>query len=260
MRVALAIIAMAAAGCASAKTGGSSGPDGSSSHPDAAGHSPDANVTAPDARPIDANTCPTQPCSLAPQCGCTGGMACDISSTNVNMTACRGVSTPGATGNTCASANDCAAGYVCVGDGTNDSCEKYCTSNADCGSPRGQCVIQLTSGNPPTPIPNAVTCSSNCDPTSLSNPLCPPSWTCDLFQSAYNQQTYDIVDCRKAGTVGAGGTCSASMPCATGYTCATVGTSSTCHRITNFNSPSCSGVLEFNPPFTVGGTEYGVCP
>jgi hypothetical protein len=93
---------------------------------------------------IDGNGCATQPCDIPTQCGCGATQACDINFMTFMGTACRAVTTPGMTGNTCAAGTDCARGFVCVGDGTNDDCEKYCSTNADCTAPRGQCVIQLT--------------------------------------------------------------------------------------------------------------------
>jgi hypothetical protein len=234
--------------------------DGNNTHPDS------NQVTDPDANvgPIDANTCPTQPCTLDPQCGCASNQACDIDFTDLMGNACRGVTAQGMAGSTCTAVTDCAGGYVCVGDGTNDSCEKYCASTADCGSPRGQCVIQLTNGG--TPITGATTCSSNCDPAAASNPLCPASWSCDLFTAAFMGTTYDISDCRKAGTLTQGQTCDpVSAPCASRFSCVNTG-SNVCARICNRTtggtecsaSPgtTCTG---FTTPFVVGTTEYGVC-
>src|SRR5205807_951946 len=61
---------------------------------------PDAKPGAPDARPVDAradaNNCTTQPCTLAPQCGCdmAAGQTCDIDPATNNSTICRHVNTP----------------------------------------------------------------------------------------------------------------------------------------------------------------------
>ena len=261
MRLALVAIALAA-GCAHGSAGnnsdakGSGGSDGSGS----------GQIDAPlpiDAA-IDGNGCATQPCDIATQCGCATSQACDIDSMTLMGTACRAVTTPGVVTNTCASATDCAAGYVCVGDGTNDACEKYCQSNTDCTAPRGQCVIQLTDQNS-NPITGAVVCSSNCNPAAVTNATtCPSGWSCDLFTATFNGATDDIVDCRKAGTAGQNAACSATVACAAGYSCVNNGSSNVCARICqpNGGGPTCPGVttcLSFQTAFVVGGTEYGVC-
>jgi len=236
-------------------------------NPDGHGNGGDSGGTGDSGRPIDAaidgNGCATQPCDIATQCGCASGSACDIDPMNLMATACRAVTMPGMQTSTCPADTDCAAGWVCVGDGTNDACEKYCTSNAQCTAPRGQCVLQLTdqSGNP---ITGAVVCTSNCDPAAINNAAnCPTGWSCDLFTSMYNATTYDIADCRKAGTAGENAACSTTVACAAGYSCVNNGTSNVCARIckppSNNGCPGVTTCLSFQTPFVVGGTEYGVC-
>jgi hypothetical protein len=254
MRLALLAIAVL---CACAKgsatqadsnTGGGKG-DGTGSG--------DASV---DAKSIDAsNGCAVQPCSIEPQCGCTdpGHPACDLGSGSSN--ACRFATPAGVEGHTCTAPTECAAQYTCVGGGGNFSCEKYCTSNTDCIAPRGQCVIQLTDGT--NPIPGAVVCSSNCDPASTTNALCPSGWTCDLFSATYMTVDHSIADCRLAGSAGNGAACSTTVACAAGYSCVNTG-SDVCKKICNktMNTGCTSGsCMSFTTPVTIGGTEYGVC-
>jgi hypothetical protein len=74
----------------------------------------DAAVPVDAAVPIDANGCATQPCSLAPQCGCTAPLTCDIDFTDLMGTACRAVNVPGTETSTCTTFSECAAGYVCA--------------------------------------------------------------------------------------------------------------------------------------------------
>jgi hypothetical protein len=237
----------------------------------------DAPPGTPDAPPADAapdaNNCTTQPCTLAPQCGCPTGQSCDVNPTTLMGNVCRAVNTPGRETNTCGSFSECDVGYVCIGDGTNDNCHKYCTSNADCASPRGQCVIQLTDNStPPKAIPGAVTCSSDCDPsTANASAYCPASWKCGLFSATYptgSTTTYDIADCEIAGTGTEGASCQNGSAgddtkCAANYTCATKnGTTFTCGKVVKYLTGSCPGgtsLYEFNPALTIGGTEYGVC-
>jgi hypothetical protein len=262
MRVAIVAIALLF-GCAKASTAAQSDGapgDGAAGGSDSAGGPRDAAKM--DAA-IDADLCPTLPCSLAPQCGCTGATpACDLGSGNT--TACRAAGT-GTETTTCQADTTCSTGYVCVGDGTNNSCEKYCASGADCTGPRGQCVDQLVDSSS-MPIPGAVVCSSNCDPSQVTNATCPSGWTCDLFTSTYMTTTYNIVDCRKAGTATQGQTCSTTVACAAGYTCVNTGTSMVCAKIcTPPSNTGCPGVTtcgSFQTPFKVPnttGTEYGAC-
>ena len=262
MRLALLAIAVL---CACAKgsatqadsnTGGGGKGDGTGSGVDAAIDSPDAS-----------NGCAVQPCSITPQCGCTdpGHPACDLGSGSTN--ACRAAVTTGVEGTACTAAAGCAAGYTCVGGGGNFSCEKYCASNTDCIAPRGQCVIGLTDGSG-SAIAGAVVCSSNCDPSTATNSLCPSGWTCDLFGSTYMGTTYNIADCRLAGTQGNGASCTpngttAGTTCAAGYSCVNTG-SNVCKKICNKTANTgCSGTggtcTSFTTPDMIGGTEYGVC-
>ncbi len=217
-----------------------------------------------DAMPIDGSTCPTTPCDLHAQCGCGAGQACDIDFSDLDGTACRGVATAGDENDTCTAINQCAVGHVCLGDGTNSSCAEYCDADADCNAPRGQCVIQLNNASS-QPIPGAVVCSSNCNPATTANPLCPTGWTCDLFSATFGGTDHDIVDCRVTGARQLDQTCSATMACAAGLTCTNTGTSSICLKVctrpagTECATVSGSTCTSFNPTFVVGGSEYGVC-
>lgn len=241
----------------------------------------DAKPGAPDAKPpdamVDANTCSVQPCTLAPQCGCPLNQSCDIDPTDLMGNVCRAVNTPGVETNTCASFGDCARGYVCIGDGTNDSCKRYCTSNSECGTPRGQCVIQIVDTTQAA-IPGAVVCSSNCDPLGNAATYCPSGWKCGIFNAQYpinTGPTYDISDCEITGAGGQGADCTiaGSNPpngddtkCAANQMCTTLtGTTFQCRHVCNHASPGvvCSNLgktcIGFNPVLTIGGTEYGVC-
>jgi hypothetical protein len=278
MRAVLIAFTLALAACATSSPGGadidaSGGGDDDDDQPAIDANNTttpiDANnVNAPDADPgaPDANTtssCPTSPCDLVEQCGaCTPGtQACDVDFTDLMGTACRGITAQGDSNDTCPAITDCAAGYVCVGDGTNDSCKEYCDADADCGSPRGQCVIQLTDQSS-NPIAGAVVCSSNCEPASASNPTCPTGWGCDLFTATFNTVDHDIADCRVNGTRTQGQTCGAAGACAAGLTCVNNGTD-VCGKICKRPAGSeCTGgttCYGFNPAFTIATQEYGVC-
>jgi hypothetical protein len=257
MRRMLVVAALALLGCARA---GSPEPeqDAPPVHP----------IDAPldiDAPGIDAQVCSTSPCDIQTQCGCDSTMACDVDFSDLMGTACRGKVDTGVEGTSCGGAlgspQQCARKYICIGSGSNRSCERYCATNADCVQPRGQCVIQVTGNG--QPIPGAVTCSSNCDPSSATNALCPTNWTCDLFTATFQSATHNIVDCRVAGPVALNGTCSATMGCAAGLTCITQGAAMKCAKIckppANTGCPGVTTCSSFSTPFTVAGTEYGVC-
>lgn len=224
------------------------------------------SVDAPiDTTSIDAEVCATQPCDLQTQCGCPTTQACDLDFSDLMGTACRNQVDTGTEGTSCGgtfgSPQKCARKYICLGDSTNRSCKHYCASNADCMGPRGQCVIQVTANN--QPVPNAVTCSSNCDPSAASNPLCPAAWTCDLFTATFMTVAHPIVDCRVAGAAGQGATCSTTVGCAAGLSCITQGAVMKCAKIckppANTGCPGGTTCMSFGTPFSVGGTEYGAC-
>lgn len=217
---------------------------------------------APPDTGIDATVCAMSPCDIPSQCGCTDTQACDIDFSDFMGNACRVKADTGVEGHTCGGLNGpCARKYVCLGSGSNRSCERYCAADSDCIGPRGQCVIQITANN--QPIPGAVTCTSNCDPAAASNPLCPPSWTCDLFTATFQAVDHQIVDCRPAGAATQNQACSATVACAAGLTCVTQGTAMKCAKVctppANTGCPGGTTCTAFGTPFTVGGTQYGAC-
>lgn len=209
-----------------------------------------------DARP-DGNGCATQPCDILSQCGCASFESCDLNDTDT-ATACRGTS-GGKEGASCAVATACAGLYTCAFFENSGNCERYCAKDADCIAPRGLCATQLlNSAN--QPIPGALLCTSNCDPTATSDPLCPAGWACSLT----NEGPRDVVDCLPAGTGTQGQVCSDTVLCAPGYTC-TVPASGpslcrrTCAPPANTGCPASTTCAAFTPPFVVGGMQYGIC-
>lgn len=251
MRLVLLVFALSA--CATASSGTSDGN----------GTRDDGGVI--DSAP-DANTCATQPCSILPQCGCGGNNACDIDGSDLMGTACRQIMSPGMESNTCTGPRDCAGGYVCLGAGAA-SCHKYCAQNTDCGAPRGQCVIDITSNNMVIPgIPPA--CSSNCDPTSTNPAECPSTHKCGLFTATHNGSPVKISDCSKAGTGVQATSCKVGTAgddtlCGKGYLCTTLdgGTNFNCRRICQTSASNCGTrtCKSFTTPHTINGVEYGVC-
>jgi hypothetical protein len=249
-----ALLALALTACASASNGTT----------DSNGSPGDGGVV--DSVP-DANTCAVQPCSILPQCGCAADSACDIDTSDLMGGACRAITSPGVSSNTCNGPKDCDRGYVCLGPTGSASCHKYCSQDTDCGTSRGQCVIDIASGGNVIPgVPPA--CSSECDPTS-TNPLeCPPTHTCSLFTTTHNGAQIKISDCSKAGTgvqttsckVGTAGDDSL---CGKGYLCTTLdgGSNFNCRRICQVTASNCGArtCKTFTTPYTIKGVEYGVC-
>src|SRR5678816_3168401 len=92
---------------------------------------------------IDGNGCPVQPCTILPQCGCPGLSACDLDVLIGAGTSCRTISTQGRETDACDSLDDCDKGYVCLGPAGSGSCKKYCNADAECGTPRGRCAMDV---------------------------------------------------------------------------------------------------------------------
>jgi hypothetical protein len=205
----------------------------------------------------DGNGCATQPCDILTQCGCASLESCDLNDTDTG-TACRGTS-GGKEGASCGAAAACAARYTCGFIGDRGNCMQYCATDGDCIAPRGQCATQLVnSAN--QPIPGPLLCTSNCDPTATSDPLCPADWACVLSTEGSRK----VVDCVPAGTGTQGQVCSDTAPCAPGYTCAVPASGPslcrrTCAPPANTGCPAPTTCAAFTPPFVVGGTQYGVC-
>jgi len=220
---------------------------------------------------IDSNGCPVQPCTILPQCGCAGSSACDLDALIGAGTSCRAVNSPGRETASCNSLEDCDKGYVCLGNSVYASCKKYCMVDADCGTPRGRCALDIRSGGQVVAgIPPA--CSSNCDPTSTNPPECPSTFKCNLFTANHNNTQVQIADCSLAGPGTQGADCKAGTNgddtrCAKSFSCTTTdgGTTFKCRRFcTNpgtTQSAQCSNqaCIAFSPPIMLAGVSYGVC-
>ena len=227
---------------------------------------PPADTAKPIDAAIDGNGCSAQPCSILPQCGCAATSACDVDTTDNMGTACRPVNVPGKETSTCSGLDKCDKAYVCLGGATYATCKKYCMANADCGTPRGRCAIDISSGGMPIAgIPSA--CSSNCNPIATTAPECPANYKCGLFTATHNGSPVPIADCSPAGAGTQGASCGTTLGndamCAPGYLCTTVTAGSyQCRRICNKTANTgCTGTqtcLGFSTPQTID-IEYGVC-
>ena len=229
----------------------------------------DSNVRHDGAVQMDANNCATQPCDILSQCGCGSG-ACDIDGSDLVGTACRMITTPGHAGDACGGPGDCDKDFVCLGGSGDASCHKYCASTADCTSPRGMCIIDITNGtNPIQGVPPA--CTSNCDPLDAATPGCATGLRCSIFSTTHMGSAYNYTDCEAVGTGTQGTNCKVGTNgddtlCKTGFFCTTVngGANFNCRKYCTLNPAGgqCTGgltCLAFNPILTVVGVEYGVC-
>jgi len=215
---------------------------------------------------IDAIECAMQPCSILPQCGCDGVRACDVDTSDGMGTACRSILEPGHEDTSCSTLDRCDQGYVCLGGASSGSCKKYCATDTDCGTPRGRCAIDISSGGQPVSgIPSA--CSSNCNPLATGQaPECPTGYKCGLFTSTHAGTNVKIADCTPAGAGTQNSPCGTTTGneamCASGYLCTSVGNGFQCRRICNkATGAGCTGsqtCLGFTTPHTID-IEYGVC-
>lgn len=235
-----------------------------------------------DGPPVGGGNCEDGTCDVYQQCGCAPDQACDLdgSSLATGATECREVASPGQTESNCDAADQCAAGYSCLG--VPGQCRKMCDEDADCGS--GRCVVQVIFENDSggyEDVPNALACTKPCVPNSPFDSGCPrdPAMGCRVFTqdpdgNFGNGDEFDYTDCTQSGAGGDTFDCTelGDANCVSGFGCYVI----TYEDDTEFNecrqicvvsvagvaqengcgSGSCNG---FNPPSLVGDTEYGVC-
>ena len=259
------------AACASAKAGsGGDASNGSGTDASGSGSADANNSTGP-----DANSCSHQPCSLAPQCGCASGSACDLDNANLATggTVCVTAGT-GMEASTCTGDTACAPGYTCVG--SPSRCEKWCSGDNDCTSgPGALCIINIVYGTPQMNVPGAKVCTTDCDPSSKTPAGCPATWGCHIYQENGGAMRL-VTDCDPPGAGGVGASCATngSRDCQAGLDCINVtrGTVTTpeCHPSCYCPSNNCaagsctafsgSGSCQaFTTPVIIGTREYGVC-
>jgi hypothetical protein len=187
-------------------------------------------------------------CGLFPQCGCTGGKNCDVTTTD-GKTQCVAAGSVGVN-EACSKMGECGVGTSCIG----GLCRPFCKTNSDCTS--GACkpaTYTPTGSTTPMEVPGLTTCFTSCNPLS-------PSGSC-------GSQSCTILDdgtsaCIAAGSGTTKGSCSDSNPyCAAGYVC--VGTGDCLKWCRVGSSTDCSGTsgtcTGFSTPVMYMGAEYGVC-
>jgi len=245
------------------------------------GATDDAAVDGPGVDAIDASTCARSPCDILGQAGCEARparpvWALDFTMLTTGATKCRARNTTvaGDETTTCTMTTTCAPAHVCVG----GRCRRYCDDDLDCPGAGGLCIIDLTQGTPPMPIPGApATCSTDCVPTAATNVTCPATWACHVFLDdptpatpASGDERY-LSDCLAPPATGGGvgATCTGNQACAAGLDCVTLNPGGTVCRPTcacpggncaagtcPASTGSCRG---FNPPVVIGTATYGTC-
>jgi hypothetical protein len=112
-----------------------------------------------------------------------------------------------------------------------------------------------------TTIPNAETCSKNCDPISSTG--CPAGWGCHPYHNT--TPVVDLTDCDPAGGGGQNAVCTDNTSCQAGYSCVNVGGATPdlrCLKNCVYPSGTCpspSSCAGYVDPPVIGGVEYGVC-
>ncbi|HWM84705.1 MAG TPA: hypothetical protein VNO33_02680 [Kofleriaceae bacterium] len=179
--------------------------------------------------PAGGGGCEGESCDVYQQCGCSAGQACDLDGADLasGATECREVASPGQTQSNCDAADQCAAGYSCLGD--PGQCRKMCDEDGDCGA--GYCVVQVVFENDEgafEDVPNARACTKQCTPEAGFDSGCPsePDLGCRVFTDdpdgeAGSGDERDYTDCTPSGTGRDTADCSQNgdADCAPGFGC-----------------------------------------
>jgi hypothetical protein len=158
----------------------------------------------------------------------------------------------------------CSPGTVCVNvSSTVATCDKFCSTDADCTAPGGLCLVQLDDGSGMA-IPGVTLCTANCNP--ITNAGCPVAGTaCQLLQETMGAMSF-LTDCEGAGTGTHNTPCDPTMNnCAPKFGCFNTGTAqnpnNVCLKYCNAANPfSCPGLQTcIDIGVNLGGVEYGAC-
>ena len=184
-------------------------------------------------------------CELVSQCGCGPAEACD----NDQAPTCRPAG--GARqGDVCTAAEDCAAGFTCLGPAGGRACRRFCDDDSVCEGGGGLCNIDI-GGRP------QLVCTTDCDPVSSAG--CAAGWGCS---ASFNNNTDRWhTSCHIGGAGTQDDPCSSLSDCAPGFHC--VGLSPPfCARSCIVGSSSCSGgrtCTGFSGGAVIDGVEHGAC-
>ena len=248
MRAFVAVLGLAVA-CTSGEPASSAGDAATSSEPDGGD---------------EGEVCPASPCSIAQQCGCPDGDACDLDPSRLasGATRCRvAVPVGGTEEESCTTSEECAVGYTCIG---ATRCRQFCQDDADCDEAE-RCIHPVQYDDPDGTrhdVPGVQVCTTACKPDGDSG--CPIDRVCRLIRSSSTVvENFWYTDCRPntPGTAGQGETCAGDDDCQPGFDCSR--TDLVCRRLCQTSGrPTCPGettCVAHDPPAILGGIEYGTC-
>ena len=179
---------------------------------DGGGSDGGAGDAAADGGPVSMPCTPTGDCDPFDPSACPDGQSCRPST--VSGTSCQAIiASPVSEGETCATAQDCAPGLLCLNFGDGFTCERlcpdgsigFCSDGQACTGTIGDACVQVCR---PTPTPCDIYAQDCADPDD----------TCSFVR--HPETTTPYTGCRPAGTQGHGdpcggmdGTCGHSLVC-----------------------------------------------
>ena len=190
------------------------------------------------------NAC--DPCELVSQCGCESDEACD----NDLDPTCRPAGNA-RQGEVCSAANDCAAGFTCLGPPGGRACHEFCEDDTTCDGGGGLCNVDIAGG------PQLV-CTTDCNPVNSSG--CPASFGCSA--NFNNELGRYHTNCHAGGPGGQDASCSTLSDCLPGFHCASFASPICLRSCVVGDSSVCTGgrtCRSFNPNAVIDGVEYGGC-
>lgn len=134
--------------------------------------------------------------------------------------------------------DNCQAGLICLSDGYEGRCKKFCSSDFDCFGGSSGCVSGIATPTCPTGVTGVSYCTHNCDYFYQSG--CDVGQACRFIIPEGSSIAYS--ECSHAGSGTQGAPCpNGSVDCAIGYDCFIVDGTSQCLQICNYTGgyPSC---------------------
>ena len=188
------------------------------------------------------------PCEAVSQCGCDGSQGCYLTGAGEASCLSAGDRTQD---QTCASDDDCAAGYDCVSAGPGGRhCQRYCSEDSNCEGELSLCNREVGGGA-------ARICTSDCDPMVGG---CGSGETCVL--GVGEDGRFDA-NCRVPGSGVFLDSCVDQSDCGAGLLCvSTAGTGTICQYLCEVGTADCGSSIicgRLDPPALFADTEFGVC-
>jgi len=171
-------------------------------------------------------------CTLGDSTSCTPAALCDLPGPQGENQICTGSG----------DSDNCQRQFVCLGDGVEDRCRKFCGVDADCTGANSGCLIEISTPSCPDGLTGVKVCTHNCDYFYQTG--CQTGQACRVLMPLYATRVYS--DCTAAGSGTQGSLCpNGSIDCAAGYDCfeVTEGTIVTneCLKLCNYSGgyPTC---------------------